>query len=265
MTAMPSRRRGLKYQKLSEEIAEVLQEMIVNGEFESGQKLTQEELALMLGVSTMPIREALLKLSAVGLVEASPNRSFHVITTTAADMLDSYWMHATLEGELTRRACANSGADLVPQLRQHEHDYELAAAASDESALQHSNTAFHRVINTAARSPRLLFLLKTTLRFAREGWYPRLEGWIPRSIDAHLKIIDAFERNDAAAAGQFAAQHVIEAGELVVGHFETTGLWARGLAPSGMSDRPQAAASTRKRPSGPATGRRPPASLDQSS
>jgi DNA-binding GntR family transcriptional regulator len=240
MNARPIRRQGLRYQKLSEEIVEVLQEMIVSGELESGRKVTQEELASMLGVSTMPIREALLKLSAVGLVDAAPNRSFHIVTTTAADMQDSYWMHAAIEGELTRRACANRGADLVPELRQHEDAYEQAAAARDDTALQHSNTAFHRVINAAANSPRLLFMLRTTLRFAREGWYPRVEGWVPHSIEAHLGIIDAFERNDPAEAGRRASQHVLDAGAMLVDYFETSGQWARGSAPAGVPDKPRA-------------------------
>jgi DNA-binding GntR family transcriptional regulator len=233
MTEQPKgRRQKLRYQKLSEEIADVLQEMIVNGELESGQKVTQEELAASLGVSTMPIREALLKLAAVGLVDAAPNRSFHVVSTTPADMHDSYWLHAILEGELTRRACVNRGPDLAPELRAQEQAYESAAAAQDESALRHSNTAFHRIINKAANAPRLLFLLKTTLRFAREGWYPRIEGWVAQSIEAHAKIIDAFERNDANAAGQAAQEHVLDAGKLLVEYFETTGQWARGSAPS---------------------------------
>lgn len=235
MTDQPKRRRGLRYQKLSEEIVDVLQQMIVNGELESGQKLTQEELAGMLGVSTMPIREALLKLSAVGLVDAAPNRSFHVVTTTTDDMRDSYWMHAVLEGELTRRACVNRGSALALELREQEEAYERAAAAQDESGLQHSNTAFHRIINRAASSPRLLFLLKTTLRFAREGWYPRIDGWVAQSIEAHAKIIDAFERNDADAAGQAAKQHVLDAAELLIDYFEATGRWERGAAPASLS------------------------------
>jgi DNA-binding GntR family transcriptional regulator len=238
MSAGSNGRQGLRYQKLSEEIVEVLQQMIVSGELESGRKVTQEELAGMLGVSTMPIREALLKLSAVGLVDAAPNRSFHVVTTTAADVQDSYWMHAALEGELTRRACVNRGADLVSELRRHEDAYEQAAAAGDDSALQHSNTAFHRVINTAANSPRLLFLLKTTLRFSREGWYPRLDGWVPRSIESHLGIIEAFEHGNAEEAGQLARQHVLDAGEMLLDYFEATGEWVRGSAPAGVPDEP---------------------------
>lgn len=235
MTEQPSRRRGLRYQKLSEEIADTLQEMIVNGELESGRKVTQAELATMLGVSPMPIREALLKLAAVGLVDAAPNRSFHVVTTTPADMHDSYWMHAILEGELTRRACVNRGSDLVPELRVQERAYESGAAAHDESALRDSNTAFHRIINTAASAPRLLFMLKTTLRFAGEGWYPRIEGWVEQSIKAHAKIIDAFECDDADAAGEAAQEHVLDAGKLIVEYYESTGQWVRGSAPSSIS------------------------------
>ena len=70
----------------------------------------------MLGVSTMPVREALLKLAALGLVEASPNRSFRVVNSTKEDTRDSYWMQSVLVGELTRRACTLEGPKLVPEL-----------------------------------------------------------------------------------------------------------------------------------------------------
>src|SRR5260370_42058441 len=113
----------------------------------------------------------------------------------------------------------NRGPDLAPELRAQEQAYESAAAAQDESALQHSNTAFHRIINTAAGAPRLLFLLKTIMRFGREGWYPRIEGCAAQSIKSRARIIDAFERNAANAAGRSAQEHVLDSGELLVEDF----------------------------------------------
>jgi DNA-binding GntR family transcriptional regulator len=58
--------RNLEYQKMSDAVADTLQQMIVEDELKSGQKVTQDEVAKMLGVSTMPVREALLKLAALG-------------------------------------------------------------------------------------------------------------------------------------------------------------------------------------------------------
>ena len=224
-------RRKLGYRKMADEISDVLQRMIVTGELTSGQRITQEELADMLGVSTMPIREALLKLTAVGLIEAFPNRSFRVVTTTVDDMHDLYWIHAMLAAELTRRACESQGAALAPLLRQIEEEYEAAAKAGEAERLEQANTALHRAINKAAGAPRLLFMLKTTLRSIPDGWYPQIKDWVPMSRAAHAAIIDAFEANDPEAAAEAARKHVVDAGDLVIDHFSTTGRWAQGPTP----------------------------------
>src|ERR1700721_2637172 len=119
--------RSLEYQKMSDAVADTLQQMIVEDELKSGQRVTQDELAKMLGVSTMPVREALLKLAALGLVEASPNRSFRVVNSTKEDTRDSYWMQSVLVGELTRRACSIEGLKLVPELEGKLTAYSAAA------------------------------------------------------------------------------------------------------------------------------------------
>jgi len=74
---------------MSDEVADVLQQMIIDNRLAAGQKITQDELAKMLNVSTMPVREALLKLAAIGLVDAAPNRSFRVVNSTKEDARDS--------------------------------------------------------------------------------------------------------------------------------------------------------------------------------
>lgn len=218
-------RRNLKYQKMSDEVANVLQQMIIENELEAGQRVTQDELAKMLGVSTMPIREALLKLAALGLVEASPNRSFRVVNSTKSDLLDSYWMQSILTGEMTRRACALAGASLVPELQRWLQAYSDAAEAGDAEELEKTYSSFYRTINLAANAPRLLFMLQTNLRFMPVLWYPRIEGWIPLSKAAHKEIIAAFERGDADRAAAISSEHMIAAGQLLIEYYEATDRW----------------------------------------
>jgi DNA-binding GntR family transcriptional regulator len=223
VTAQP---RGLRYQKMSDEVADVLQQMIIDGQLQAGQRITQDELSKMLGVSTMPVREALLKLAALGLVEASPNRSFRVVNSTKEDTRDSYWMQSVLVGELTRRACTLEGPKLVPELESKLAAYSAAADAGDDSAMEAAYGGFYRAINLAAQSPRLLFMLRTNLRFVPIRWYPRIEGWIPLSKAAHKTIITAFKRADREQAATIASSHMIQAGELLIEYFESTGRWS---------------------------------------
>src|SRR5207244_1357424 len=107
----------LRWRKLADEVVATLRRMILVGELPPGSRSSQDELARLLGVSTMPVREALLRLAAEGFVEASPNRSFTIVRTTQTDVRDIYWMHAMLAGELASRACARADIELPRTLR----------------------------------------------------------------------------------------------------------------------------------------------------
>jgi DNA-binding GntR family transcriptional regulator len=238
MLVPQNQQRRLDYQKMSDAVADELQQMIVENELKSGQKVTQDELAKMLGVSTMPVREALLKLVALGLVEASPNRSFRVINSTKNDLRDSYWMQSVLTGELTRRACELSGASLVPELQRWLQAYSDAAEAGDAEQLEKTYGSFYRTINIAADAPRLVFMLQTNLRFVPVLWYPRIQGWIRLSKSAHKKVISAFKQGNADGASAIASEHMLASGELLIEYFESTGRWknAAQLEPTRSRD-----------------------------
>src|SRR6202035_4757096 len=95
---------------------------ILSQELQPGQRIKQAELASMMGVSTMPVREALLRLVSEGMVIADSNRSFTVATTTTPQGIrDVYWVHASLAGELAARAWAKRTDELIANLTtQHE-------------------------------------------------------------------------------------------------------------------------------------------------
>jgi DNA-binding GntR family transcriptional regulator len=218
--------RGLRYQKLSDEVAGLLQQMILNEELVSGQKITQDELAKKLGVSTMPIREALLKLAALGLVDAAPNRSFRVARSTKSDLRDSYWAHATFAGELARRACALKGPELVADLQAAMASYLQAAEMKDHERLMERYAQFSRVINLAADAPRLVFMLRTNLQFLPIRWFPLLDEWIPLAQRSHKLLIAAMKRQAPDAAHDITYTHIRQAGELLISHYEAAGRWA---------------------------------------
>src|SRR5207342_1606487 len=78
--------RPLKRQTLGTAVAERLRDMILMGELPPGRRTTQDELARALGVSTMPVREALLTLAAEGFVAFAPGRSFTIPATSREDV-----------------------------------------------------------------------------------------------------------------------------------------------------------------------------------
>ena len=206
-------------------VAAKLRDMILLGDLEPGRRTTQDELAKMLNVSTMPVREALLKLSAQGLIEAAKHRSFRVVVTTKKDIEDTYWQHAALAGEITRRAALNTSEVLVKTLRETEEAYESAVATDEFAAMTSANWQFHRSINIAADSPRLQFMLKVTLGFIPDGLYSEIPDWGPRSIGAHRLIISAISAGYADTAAGAASEHVLEAGERLVSRLSERGFW----------------------------------------
>jgi DNA-binding GntR family transcriptional regulator len=208
-----------------EHVANILRRMILVGELPPGERLTQDDLAERLGVSTMPIREALLRLVPEGLVEVTSGR-FSVVRSEATDILDAYWVHARIAGELTARSCdTDSSGRLADRLHAVNDDYLDAAATNDRPRMEALNWQFHRHINTAAKAPKLLLVLRTVLRSVPDGFYSLLDGWAEASKRGHGDILDAFDARDPQAAGEAAHDHVVEAGQMLRERFWTEGVW----------------------------------------
>lgn len=217
--------RRLHRETLAEQVADTVRGMILTGEIAPETPVTQSEIARLLGVSTMPAREALLRLGAEGFLIASPNRSFTVRRITEHDIRDIYWMHAVLAGELTRRACLRSDESLIKELRECEAEFVEAWDQSDAEAMDTANWRFHRKINKAAAAPKLWMLLNATLRFIPTQFYVRVPAWADESKRGHAEILQAFEQADADAARLAAETHVRAAGELLISSFWRSDAW----------------------------------------
>lgn len=220
------RPRSLRYRTLAVEVAETLRDMILTGELTSDTRMTQDELARTLGVSTMPVREALLRLAAEGFLDVSPNKSFRIVPTTREDVRDVFWIHASLAEELTWRACRNADAAFLSELRQLEERFLDSTRSGDPAGMGQANWEFHRAINARAEAPKLLRVLRSTLRFIPQTFYGLVPEWQGVSKHGHEAIVEAFERADCAAASRAAREHVSEAGEILIRFFTNSGYWA---------------------------------------
>ncbi len=214
----------MQYRKLADEVTDVLRRMILTGELRS-ERTTQDELAKLLQVSTTPVRESLLRLAAEGFVQIQPNRSFKLIPITRDDIRDIYWIHATLAGELTARACETADNALLDILEKQESLFLECRQANDTTGMEKANWQFHATINKAAASPKLLMLLLSSLRYIPDGFYALVKGWSVLSEQGHVGIIEAFRLHDPSKAREAARSHVLDAGELLIDYFSSTGYW----------------------------------------
>jgi DNA-binding GntR family transcriptional regulator len=202
--------------------AEQIRDAIVDGRLPPGQRLKEEQLARELGISRTPVREALLMLQAEGLVDAAPNRGSTVRRYTRADLEEMYELRALLEGHAARRAAERATKAELGTLRESCDRFATLVTGRDVPALVAENAVFHQTILTAAGSDRLNGMLREVMSlplvYRSYVWYSPQQAAASR--DYHLRLLAAFEGADAAVAETTMRQHVLEALDVLLAHFD---------------------------------------------
>ena len=146
-------------QTMQEAVLRELRRRINDGELPPGTVIRVDAVAAALGVSRIPVREALMILEGEGLVTHRPHVGFAVPSLTAEELEEIYYLRALLEDEALRRAVANAtDADRAAA-------HEACAAAEDAlargqvNAFSDNGRRFHAVGLASCRMPRLLRLL----------------------------------------------------------------------------------------------------------
>jgi DNA-binding GntR family transcriptional regulator len=223
---------------LVDRLAVAIQGRILSGSIPIGTRLRQEALAEEFEVSRTPVREALRKLQATGIVELLPNRGAVVRGPSARDIREAYEVRAELEGLAAELAAGLiSDRDLlrlreaealfrrsVSELVAHSRRREADPGWSDESSWVEANDLFHQAILDAAANARLSATIADLHRsFPRDLTWAALAGnsrLLEENVDQHGAILEAIDRRDPTAARRRMAEHVRSAGELVTRHFE---------------------------------------------
>src|SRR6201997_1833047 len=104
----------------ADDIALVIEEAIVSGELEPGTVLRQEQLSEQFNVSRTPVREALRRLAALGLVSFVPNRGVRVRTISREELHEAFMVRAELEALATEVAAAKMTSDDLAELEETE-------------------------------------------------------------------------------------------------------------------------------------------------
>lgn len=210
--------------KLGAETAERLRDAIISGHLTAGDRLRVEDIAAELGVSTMPVREALLTLEQEGLVSALPRRGFRVARLLAEDVSDIVAVQAHIASILASRAAVTIDESLIRTLRQIQEEIESASRSRlnrQQKALRVEalNNQFHREVNRIVDSPRLLWFLRITVRVVPRSFYATAAGWSELSLTEHPAILKALARHDSKLAGELMKRHVLNGGQVVVDAF----------------------------------------------
>ncbi|HEU5311598.1 MAG TPA: GntR family transcriptional regulator [Candidatus Eisenbacteria bacterium] len=184
---------------LRSEVRRVLLEHILDGSIAPGTSVNESELALALGVSRTPLREALLGLEREGFLMSETGRGFFVLPLTLRDAEELYPILWTLEGE----ALAASGpydAKRLAELRAVND--ELKKAEHDAVEALRLDRRWHDVLLRGCDNARLLALIDVLKDQARryEAAYMQCSGRVILSTRQHEAIVKALEAGDARAA-----------------------------------------------------------------
>ena len=195
----------LQRDTLTTQVLSKLMDWIMDGTLKMGDKLNSEELARQLGVSRMPIREALNGLEKMGLAESIPYVGMRLISLTHDDILQIYLMRQALEPLLAEKACENVTEADLEELEQIHAEYQLIVkeAQPDAKKIYLQNRKFHFRIYAISRMNRMYAVIESlwdTLSFFKL-LYGRdiLKGAerTEKTIEEHHGYIDALKNRDA--------------------------------------------------------------------
>jgi DNA-binding GntR family transcriptional regulator len=199
----------------SDEVADTLREAIITGQFADGEELNQVELARHFGVSRVPVREALRRLEAEGLVTAEAHRRVVVHGLTKARISEIFEIRSVLEGHLVKRAAPELGADELAELREMA---ESMNKARSRDAWLERNAEFHRRLLTPADAPFAMAIIER-LSHQVERYLRRNRGGVIRSDEAtkeHVDVIDKLQKGAVEQAADALTDHVLSTRDVVI-------------------------------------------------
>lgn len=199
-------------------VIEVLRQRILSGQIKAGQALRQIAIAAELGVSQIPVREALLQLAAEGLVDFVPHKGAVALALTADEISELSHLRALLETDLLRAAIPNLTSDCLKQAAAVLDEFEALLDSGREVARWGElNTQFHTLIYTAAKRPASMQLVENLQRKADR--YIRLQllltDRIPRAESEHRELLSLCRDQEVEAAVALLDRHIRDAGQAI--------------------------------------------------
>lgn len=194
---------------LSERISAEILKGILDGVWPSGSRLKLSDLAKRYNVSVMPIREALWKLEATGLIQNIPNKGAVVCAIDERRVMNIYELRRAIETQLLECAATIATTSDFKRIRAAQKDFEDAVRSGGAARIMAADTNFHHSMNVIADNEFMLRVLHTSAQLtrvvrARIGFD---QERLSEIIAEHHAIIIAFEAGDVKALQRAAIIH----------------------------------------------------------
>lgn len=200
-------------QRIADEVFEALRRAILEREFEPGQRLDVRSLAAELDVSQMPLRQAIQRLSAIGLVEVKPRSGTFVAKVNTRELEETLDVRAALESLAAGTAVEFVTAEDLEELDEILREMEgITKGRHGIDRHDRLNSAFHQRIIEIARNRKLAEIyeeLHAHIQIARV--HLRSSDWssrVKREHEEHREILAALAARDAVTLAQCLRDHI---------------------------------------------------------
>lgn len=197
---IPSGRPGLGRSLLRDDVYRRLRDAIVEGAFEPGEQLKDGDVAAWLGVSRTPVREALLRLEASGLVVAVPGRSTAVSTIDPRAVRDARDVIAAMHGLAVRETTGRLSAADIERMRGANRRFAASLAAGDISAALDADDELHMIPVAALGNSAAEAVLEQFGPLVRRAELSRFTRGGRSSVERHEQLIGFMASGDVRGA-----------------------------------------------------------------
>jgi len=193
---------------LPDQVAARLEQAIIEGTLQPGQRLSADELAQHFGVSRIPVREALRGLHANGWVRIEPRMGVYVRTHDPQELRDLFETRLFLEEHAVRLAAERRTDEQLARLEELVDAGHAAVKSDDPAQVGRVNTAFHEALVSCTGNTVLAEILRGLSQRVR--WYyatvtnQRGTG----SMEEHAELVEAIRARDAARAASLIRRHI---------------------------------------------------------
>jgi DNA-binding GntR family transcriptional regulator len=204
-------------QSVVERLFERMRTHIIEGRFAPGQRLVEADLTEQFGISRGPLREAVRRLAAEGLVDITHNRGARVKRLDHGEVIALYEVREVMEGLAARLAAERASTAERKEIKSVFDEMAKALKANDVRGYIGLNSRFHALIMQAARNPALdsaLTRLQTpVLRVQFESMMTR--DVVNESFEEHRGIVEAIAGKNAEQAERLMRHHIRRSREMI--------------------------------------------------